>query len=198
MHRKFVTIETEATQQPRFASQQCRKFSLEMRLIKPEYRAKKMFNRSTLHSVVSCCLMLINQSLGSAIAQPFVRGSMHQSQMNVLLHWERLPPLAVKAAADIAGVSIELKTDPKFGKDSLPLLLLQSSRCANCLTQSRALIVAQSIILAHQTRLSPNKEDFCSGKSWKEVHQSCGSLLGQEAQAKSFTDQMHWQPFRQV
>ncbi len=71
---------------------------------------------------------------------------MHQSQSDVLLHWERLPPLAVKAAAEIAGVSIELKADPKFGKDSLPLLLLQSSRCANRLMQTRASVVAQSII----------------------------------------------------
>ncbi|KAL0031306.1 hypothetical protein WJX79_002120 [Trebouxia sp. C0005] len=53
---------------------------------------------------------------------------MPQSQTNVLLHWERLPPLAIQATAEIAGVSIELKADPKFGKDSLPLLLLQSSR----------------------------------------------------------------------
>ena len=85
--------------------------------------------------------MLIDQSLGSAIRQPFVHGIMHQSQMNVLLHWERLPPLAIKAAAEIAGVSIELKADPKFGKDSLPLLLLPSSRCANYLMQPRASVM---------------------------------------------------------
>ncbi len=151
MHRKVVTIETEATQQQRFASQQCRKFSLEMRLIKPEYRAKKMFNRSTL-----CRLQpheLIDQSLGSAIGQPSVPGSMHQSQTNVLLHWERLPPLAIKAAAKIAGVSIELKADPKFGKDSLPLLLLQLSRCANCLMQARASVHN----FVHWTRLQTRK-----------------------------------------
>ncbi len=90
--------------------------------------------------------MLIDRSLGSAIGQPSVHGSMHQSQMNVLLHWERLPPLAIKVAAEIAGVSIELKADPKFGKDSLPLLLLQSSRCVICLMQPRASVIAKSIV----------------------------------------------------
>ena len=137
--------------------------------------------------------MLIDQRLGSAIGQPVVHGSMHQSHMNVLLHWERLPPLAIKAAAEIAGVSIELKADPKFGKDSLPLLLLQSSRCANCLMQAGFSPYLRTL----DTPVS-NKEDFCSGKSWKEVHQSYGSSPEQEAQARSFTDQMHWQQFRQV
>lgn len=47
---------------------------------------------------------------------------------HVLLYWERSPPLALLAAAEIAGVGIELKADAKFGKDSLPVLLLQSSR----------------------------------------------------------------------
>ena len=45
-----------------------------------------------------------------------------------LLFWERSPPLAVLAAAEIAQVSIDAKPDPKFTKDSLPILLLHSGR----------------------------------------------------------------------
>ena len=45
-----------------------------------------------------------------------------------LLFWERSPPLAVLAAAELAHVSIDPKPDPKFTKDSLPILLLDSGR----------------------------------------------------------------------
>ena len=45
-----------------------------------------------------------------------------------LMFWERSPPLAILAAAEIAQVSIEVKTDPKFTKDSLPILLLDAGR----------------------------------------------------------------------
>ena len=56
-------------------------------------------------------------------------GKMAQTQSkHVLLHWERSPPLAIIAAGQIAGVSIEVRADPKFGKDSVPILHLQSSR----------------------------------------------------------------------
>lgn len=56
-------------------------------------------------------------------------GSMAKAQAgHELLFWERSPPLAILAAAEVAQVSIEVKVDPKFTKDSLPILLLHSDR----------------------------------------------------------------------
>ena len=46
----------------------------------------------------------------------------------VLTYWERSPPLAVLAAAKIAGVQLDAKTDPKFTKDSSILLSLTGTR----------------------------------------------------------------------
>ena len=55
--------------------------------------------------------------------------SMSQTKVkHVVSHWERSPPLAVLAAAEIARVTIELNADPKFSKDSLPILHLGASR----------------------------------------------------------------------
>ncbi|KAL3146233.1 hypothetical protein ABBQ32_002935 [Trebouxia sp. C0010 RCD-2024] len=56
-------------------------------------------------------------------------GSMATAQAgHELLFWERSPPLAILAAAEIAQVSIEVRVDPNFTKDSLPILLLHSDR----------------------------------------------------------------------
>ena len=39
------------------------------------------------------------------------------------------PPLAVIAAADLAGLSMDLVPDAKLAKDSSPVLLIKSARC---------------------------------------------------------------------
>lgn len=55
--------------------------------------------------------------------------AMAQTQPNLLLsYWERSPPLAVLAAARLAGVDVDAKADPKFTKDSVVLLTLASTR----------------------------------------------------------------------
>lgn len=64
-----------------------------------------------------------------ALAAALGIDSMARTQtLHELLFWERSPPLAILAAADIAQVSIEIKADPKYTKDSLPTLLLHAVR----------------------------------------------------------------------
>lgn len=59
-----------------------------------------------------------------------------------LLFWERAPPLAILAAAAIAQVSVDAKPNPKFTKDSLPMLLLQSGRYTSYTNLNTALETA--------------------------------------------------------
>jgi glutamyl-tRNA synthetase len=44
----------------------------------------------------------------------------------VLSFWDRAPPLALAALAQLAGVDVELKPDPKASKDTQPTLRLAS------------------------------------------------------------------------
>ena len=50
-----------------------------------------------------------------------------QSKLS-LSYWERSPPLAILAAARLAGVDVDAKADTKFTKDSEVLLTLASTR----------------------------------------------------------------------
>ena len=49
-------------------------------------------------------------------------------EQHVLSFWQRSPPLALLAAAQIAEVSVEGRPEPKFTKDSVPVLQLASCR----------------------------------------------------------------------
>ena len=49
---------------------------------------------------------------------------MGAAEKAVLKYWEKAPPLAALAAASLAGIEIDAKADPKFTKDTLPLLTL--------------------------------------------------------------------------
>lgn len=44
----------------------------------------------------------------------------------VLSFWDRAPPLALAALAQLAGVDVELKPDPKASKDTQPTVRLAS------------------------------------------------------------------------
>lgn len=61
------------------------------------------------------------------VVADYVAMAQTQSKL-VLTFWERSPPLAVLAAAEIAGVQLDAKADPKFTKDSSILLSLTSTR----------------------------------------------------------------------
>jgi len=49
---------------------------------------------------------------------------MGAAERPILSYFEKSPPLAAIAVANLSGVDVELKADPKFTKDSLPALSL--------------------------------------------------------------------------
>ncbi len=49
---------------------------------------------------------------------------MGAAERPVLSYFEKAPPLAAMAIAKLCGVDVEFKADPKFTKDSLPILSL--------------------------------------------------------------------------
>ena len=78
----------------------------------------------------SASAVLIDKSdlILSACGHSITRNMSKTASQHVLLFWERSPPLAILAAAEIAQVNIEVKADSDFNRDSLPILLLQPSR----------------------------------------------------------------------
>ena len=46
----------------------------------------------------------------------------------LVLHADRAPPLGALLAAQVAGVAVETKVDPKLGKGAEPVLVLPGGR----------------------------------------------------------------------
>jgi hypothetical protein len=68
----------------------------------------------------------------------------------------KFPPLAVVAAAEIAGIEIEIKEEPKFAKDAPPLLCLPEGYLARLRSCLLVLLYSEDVetLVMHSVRKS--------------------------------------------